>query len=253
MNGELRHYSPSAVAMWMDEPALYILWKRFRVRGDMGVKAWLGDAAHQGTALGLIHEAPIEDCIRQGRLVLTQRAEGESNDEIDGAMESLEPMIRNALDALKPLGKPLAAELKVQCPIPGTNAVLHGRTDFTYSAECVDLKTSVRVMKEANTDQLRALAFYRAATGKEQRLLYVTDRVLPEKPRKDQAPLSGWIAPPKEHLDMAWNGLCRAVAALERADAMSDAELIALFPPRDMSGFRWDEPTRTKAAEIWGI
>lgn len=249
MNDDGRnHYSPSAVAMWADEPALRIIWKRFRVRGDMGVATWLGDAVHQAVAFGLLHGQRFTEradllaaCTQEAGRVLIARAQGELSLELDAARARMPEMIRQALMALLPLGQPLGSEMRVQASVPGTNAVLHGRTDFTYEFECIDLKTSTRAQTKANSDQLAALAFYREATGKAQRLLYATEAKF------------SWIAPPAEDLDLAWSQLCRHVAALERFDAMPTSELLALFPPRDLSGFRWDETTRRKAAELWNL
>lgn len=233
--------SPSTVLTFMAEPAIYLLRKRFGIKGEVGPGAWMGDAVHHGTAYQLLNTADTDRALALAHDKFLERSQGEVREDIEEAKARIPACLKQSYDALSPFGKPITIEGWVEAPIPGTDWLVRGRTDFGYSDFCVDLKTGRNCYTKPLADHVIQMGCYWRATGLPQKVCYVTEKKF------------GIVNIPEEDLQTAWNQVVAVVRAISRIEEHSDHDAIALCPPRDLTGFRWDDQLRTKARELWNL
>jgi hypothetical protein len=238
--GALR-LSPSSIMTFLHEPALYVLRRRFGVQAEAGPGAWLGDAVHHGVAYALLHGADHDRAHEAALAKFHERSGGEIRADIDEARERIAPCLRQAMAALAPYGKPVTIEGWVEAPIPGVDAVVRGRTDFGYDDYCIDLKTGRNCYVRPLPDHVLQLACYWRATALPQKLCYVTHA------------RTSIVEVTEEDLAAGWRQIVAAARAMVRLESLPDGDAVTLYPPRDLTGYRWDDATRAKAREIWNL
>lgn len=235
-------YSPSMILTYLNEPALFLLRRRFQIRSEVGPGAWLGDAVHTGSEMALLHPQAEHDAVLSAAFAkFDERSMGEVREDITEARARVPAMLKNALDALRPLGKPIIAEGWCEAPVPGTDLVIRGKFDLQYATECIDVKTGRNCYTKPLPDHVLQLGCYWRATGLAQRILYVTEKKF------------GFVSVSTEDLQTAWNMACNAARAMALLESMLEPDAVKLCPPRDLTGFRWDDPTRAKARELWNL
>lgn len=242
MQLERKAYSPSQIVTYLNEPALWLMRRRFDVKSEAGPGAWLGDAVHAGAQLALLHpDATTSDVLAYAEKAFHERSAGLVDEATNEAFAKIGAMLVTAIKALQPLGKPLLVE--GWCEVWAGNSLIRGRIDLGYSGDIpdTDIKTGRNCYQKPLPDHLLALACYRQARKRPQQLLYVTTQKF------------NFVRPSDVELDLAWKQVTRAVEAMEYIDNQSIELAARLCPPRDMSGFRWDQASRDKAKEIWRL
>ena len=193
MNGfekhKLNHTSASQINMYANCAGAWCAKYLFGAKFTFGNAARAGVLVEDAIVNILARDMPIEDAI--------SRAKGDYNKSIAiGAKpsdikrgEAIEGMIRNAIEELKPLGKPDFAINKVtgiisqiaielNCNGDGWRLPIIGYVDFIYPDLnlIVDLKTTMKMPSEMSVEHYRQGAIYKKATGFDVRFLYVTGK-----------------------------------------------------------------------------
>lgn len=234
------HLSASSLAMYRNEPALWVLKYMFRVRDDAGPAAWRGSAV-EGAVNKIIYEDCDDDAATLAALGAFEiSAQGDLADDVDKERKVIPDMVREAGRQFRLLGKPVATQFKVEHWIDGIEVPVIGFIDYLYPEFLVDLKTTLRLPSEPRADHAVQVVSYGDATDKRPGLVYVT-------PKKSQR-----FAAESINAERARWTLRRSAHALRTLLAMADDKYHAasVFTP-DFDRFYWNETTKTAALEIW--
>lgn len=260
MSNQRPHISPSQITRFLNEPALWIVEKLYNVRGDAGPKAWRG-AACEAAADRVLFDDGVTDA--EALASATERfdaeCQGEVRDDIDKSRAELPLYLNNLLPALRKIkserGPPIERQARIELELPDINAIVIGYADWVWADGGLDLKTVARMpsFDEASgrikdkPDHVRQMAIYAKAKGRPFSLLYGT-------PGKQKEPK--WYPVGDDEAAKAMRQVMAAARAMDRVLTRPIAErehVAAMYPPRDLDNFLWDEKTRAKAREIWGL
>lgn len=242
----IRHLSPSSCALWVAQPAAWVL--RYLLKRDYGV----GAAAHRGTAVesGVVHGLMTGEtepgctavAVREFDRLTALGGDSRREKERDG----IAGMVGVGLKELLPYGQPAATQRQVHLEVDGLAVPFTGYLDLEYRTQggiIIDLKTLHALPSSIRTAHARQVAFYLAATSDnyEGRVTYVTSKKAAtytvENPRKHFAAM------------VAIAHTIQRFVALSR-DPMELAMLVA----PDTDSFYWSDPmTRRAAEEVWGF
>lgn len=181
MTIELQHWS---VTGSINNPIDHLILKQMGYRDPMNENMAAGIAVEDGVKEGLIdHDRSVDDCAKLAvrkydRLTLMKpnidaKKRQSKRDEVPA-------MVRNAIEALRPLGKPEflnGEQQKIQIELVGVRKPLIGYLDFYYPEKglIVDLKTTGRMPKQISAAHARQGAVYSAAKSNFQmQFCYVT-------------------------------------------------------------------------------
>jgi hypothetical protein len=254
-----RHFSASQINTFLNEPALWVLQAFYGVRPEVGAGAWRGNAIEAAMDWFLYKpDANDDDLYRVAMRRFEQDAEGELSDDVEKERQTIADTLNNLMPWLREqeLPTPTGTQMKIEWVPDGTQTPVIGYVDYLWTGEDYtdlwDLKAPGRApsfdketgLIKDKQDHLRQVAIYWQARGIKPALLYAM-------PAKNKAPIL--YRPSDAELNRALSEVKAAVRAMERL-ARNDADTVApLYPPKDVSGFRWDSTTQNKAAEIWGL
>lgn len=249
----MSHFSASQVNTFLDEPALWLL-KEFRgYRSEAGPGAWRGSAIEQAMdVLVYNREAPDEELMARVMDRFEDDAQGDLSDDTDREREKIKAYMDNLVPWARKLDwpKPDATQIKKEHWIDGVDDPLLMYLDYSWPDVVRDLKTTGRAPsfdKDTgyikNPSHVRQMAIYSKATGKPVELIYVT-------PTKDREPIIYRLS--EEEIEIGMSEVRAALMAMQRLRRSGDFTRIAeLFPPRDVTSFRWDDAARQQAKTIW--
>ena len=154
-------------------------------------------------------------------------------------------VVRNAVEALRPYGKPSSAQERIEVMLEGVPVPITGFKDFSYDDHGVevDLKCPAKLPSYMAAEHRLQGAIYWAASGnRAQRFCYATAK---------EAQILELDA---DTCRTALRTAAGIAQTLERFLSISNdpAELAALVIP-DYSGFRWSEPQIEEAQKIFGF
>ena len=244
---EFDHLSASQINKWIEDPALWILDKIYKVPAGRMPAAWRGQAVEKAVDYMLMAEdfelgAMIK--LAQADFLECDWKTGEPRGmESDAEYGKIEDYVAVAAEAVddRGWGPPEKMQSEVKKDIEGVEVLQYH--DYTYPGFVRDLKTAGRAPgfgKESGLllkpDHLRQMAIYTHDTNQTAQLLYITPKkyILYE--------------PTKAELNWAWGHVCAAVRAMKSFDGD-----IERYVPRDFSNFWWDDNLRAKARELWQL
>lgn len=227
----IRHLSPSSLALYQAEPALWCGRYLLGWPNEVGAAAWVGSAVEDGLTAFLHGEPePLEHAYRS----YDRQAAGLIDDAVAKGRLEIQPMLDQAMLALngKDGCRPIS-QAKVEYFFEGVSIPIIGYIDYSSPAldGGLDLKTTRAMPSEARPAHLAQVGFYSLARKEPFRLLYVT-------PKK-------WAFYPLVDAEAAVRPLVLAARAiqnmLDKADSGTDA--ITMFAA-DTSSFYWTDASR---------
>jgi hypothetical protein len=240
----IAHLSPSSIATFAAQPALWIMEKLLKKRGPVGCAAHRGSAAEAGIAHGLINpDAPVEDC-QAIALREYDRLTALSGDPRRAKERDAVPAIVAAgLPALRPYGVPDGVQVKVERRLEGVPVPVIGFIDFRWGQHgmLLDLKTQLRLSSEISETHARQVALYAHSTNDKAGICYATPQKVGIYALEDAA----------QHTAAMTNIAQR----MERFLSVSaDAQELAGIVVPDFGSFWWSDPhTRAMGKEIFGF
>ena len=236
--------SPSQVNLFLNEPSIWVLNKFFGIYGDMGAAAKRGNAVEVGLTgillQGLSHEQAVETALR----IYDEETKDLVDDKKEEERDMLEPMIAQATECFLDMPTPCGTQIRFEEMIFDTPML--GIADFDMGDYLVDLKTTKRCpscVENISSEHLRQVAYYHHASGKPQKLAYVTPKKYAVYQIKDEQ-----IEKAKKDIFAA----CKAMWSCYQIEEERGREaLTVLYPPRDTASFYWDQKTLSAAQEIW--
>jgi len=236
----IRHLSASSLALYRNEPALWVLRYLHRIKDDAGPGAWRGSAVEGAVNKIIYEDCSDDDAIEAALGAFEISAQGDLSDDVQKERAVIPDMVRQASVSFRSLGKPVATQFKVEHWIDGIEIPVLGYIDYLYEDFLIDLKTTLRMPSEPRPDHAVQVVSYSDATSKRPGLIYVT-------PKKTQRFNHESIDAERAR----WT-LRRSAHAIRAMLSMTDDRHHAatLFTP-NFDSYMWNETTRTAALELW--
>lgn len=236
------HHSPSSLNQFAAQPALFVLERILGKKQAVGVPAHRGVAVEGGVVHGLDRGAMEKECIKVAQAkydALTVMSADKRREQYRG---DIPDMVTQALDELRPYGKPSDTQGFIEWKPDGLLLPIVGYFDFRWDNQgiIVDLKTTDKMPSNIKFGHARQVALY-TGDNHEGRLTYVT-------PKKCQTLRLENV---REHKRALW----RIAASVEKFLSLSnDPEFFVSVTAPDLDSFYWKEPAmRQIAFETWGI
>jgi hypothetical protein len=238
-----QHHSPSALNQFAASPALFVLERILGLKQVVGAPAHRGVAVEAGVALGLVNpKASEKECYEAAYTAYDTVSALSPDERKEKYRENIPDMVTQALDELRPYGKPTDVQGFIEWKAPNLQLPIVGYFDFCWLDKgiVVDLKTTERMPSEIKVPHARQVSLY-AGDNHEGRLTYVT-------PKKCQTYQLENI---REHRQ----ALIELAIIVENFLALSnDPEFFVDITAPDLESFYWTAPhMRQLAFQYWGI
>lgn len=236
----IKHLSPSALATYRNEPAMWVMRYLFGFKDETGLQMARGKAVEEGVTWGLHFAEDIEESVRAALQAFTEETQGDLSEEAEKERECIPGMVRQALASLRLLGKPNATQVKVETWFDGIEVPVLGYVDYAFESGDVDLKTTLAVPTKGRPDHVAQVAVYHHARKRPQTLLYVSAK----KANPIEVPLAD--------MEGALWAVKQSAKALRTALLRSTCreEVAELCAPR-LDSYYWNDQSRAAALEIW--
>ena len=242
------HHSPSSINQFAASPALFVLERVLGLKQVVGAPAHRGVGVEAGVAYGLMNldsgnMDKTEKLAIQAALTAYDTVRALSPDERkEKYRENIPDMVSQALDELRPYGKPTAVQGHINRTIPGVELPIVGYYDFIWEDKgiVIDLKTTERMPSEIKIPHARQVSWY-CSDNHEGRLCYVT-------PKK-------CVTYQLENVRAHHDALIRLAKTVEKFLSLSDdpAFFTSITAP-DLESFYWQAPhMRALAYQYWKI
>ena len=255
--------SASSLTLARADLSLWMLQYLYKIRGPENLHMLRGIAGEDGTSAALVKpDMEIEEAVAIAESVLRSKTSGGKitgskfdPDEVEKTRQLLAGyetsrtqypgIVKNAVEALRPYGKPSATQEKIEVILEGVPVPITGFKDFSYDDHGVDvdLKCPAKLPSFMAADHRLQGAIYWAASGnRAQRFCYATAK---------EAQILELDADTCRTALRTATGIAQT---LERFLSISNDpdELAALVIP-DYSGFRWSQPQIEEAQKIFGF
>lgn len=233
------HLSVSSLALWRNEPARWVLQYLYAVKDGGNAAIWRGNAVEAGLNQALAGEDD-DTSIAAALANFSLATSGEVTPEIEVERANIPGMVKLVAQNLRPLGRPLTTQRRLEWRIDKIDVPLIGYLDYEWDDYLVDLKTTLRMPSEPRKDHVVQVVSYGDALNKRPGLIYVT-------PKK-------WQRFNHEQMDAVearWT-LRRAAISLQVMLAVAaDREEMANFVVPKFDDFRWNDASKQAALEIW--
>ena len=235
--------SASQVNTFLNEPSVWILDKFYGVRGEAGASAKRGNAVELVVSKVLGNGLAFDMAVDQA-LYLYDSVVSDTDEKYQKERDNIAPMSEQALELFLNLDGLKDTQVKLDKPLDDVPFL--GYADYDFNDCYVDLKTTLRCpscAENISSEHIRQVAYYYHASGKPQKLAYVT-------PKK--------YAIYEVTQDQINKGLAELKAAAKAMWACYDIQekqgrdvLATLYPPRDTNSFYWSNETLNKAQDVW--
>lgn len=240
-----KHLSVSQCHTFKKSPWRYLYQNIMGNFDPAGPAAFRGTAAEAGVTMGLLNlDAPIADCQAHAVQEFDRLCLLATGDKIDKEREAIPGLVQNALDELRPYGKPSHVQHTIWWQSPELPIPFKGIIDFMWEDHgiIVDLKTKAQMPSKIEKDHARQLALYGAAVSDNYglRVCYAT--------HKRHAVYE--VENAKLHL----GSLVAIAKTIDRFLDLADdpATLLACVAP-DTDAFEFSETLKQRAYEISGV
>lgn len=235
----ISHLSVSSLDLWVNEPALWVARYMYGIRSESGPSAKRGNAVEAGLNHALAG-ASDDEAIEAALANYALNVVGEITDDIEAERANIPGMVRLAAQDLRPLGRPLTTQRRIEWRMDKVSVPILGFIDYEFDEFILDLKSTLRLPSEPRKGHVVQVVSYGDALSKRPALFYVT-------PKKRQR---------FNHEQMDADGarwtLRRAAISLQVMLAVAaDREEMANFMVPKFDDFRWDDPAKKAALEIW--
>jgi hypothetical protein len=236
---EIRHLSPSSLALYRAAPALWVLRYLFGVRDDETPFAWRGKAVEAAVDAILINGASDGAAIELATGAFEAAAQGELAPEVNRERNAIPGMVRQAALAFRRLGTPVARQRRIELWLDGIEIPILGYADYTFPEYVLDLKTTFAIPSRPRPDHEVQIVTYADALSRRPGLVYISPRRVARYPHNTID-----INSARRILHLSARALRAMLAAAESKEAAA-----ALFVPTD--DFRWSNATRCAAEAVW--
>lgn len=241
----IEHLSPSTCNLFTASPAMFVMDKCLKKKGQVGCAAYRGTSVEKGIAHGLETGASESECIKVAEEEFWRLSALSNDPSRQKEKEAVPEMVKIGLKELMPYGQPTSSQGKIEYWFESISVPFIGFYDFEWSNHniLIDLKTTHALPSKISTNHARQVALYTAARGNENdpRLTYVTTKKCATYRLENVS----------EHV----KALERIGLAIQRFLSVSEdpMELASMVVPEVDSFYFKDAMVRQSVYEIWGI
>jgi hypothetical protein len=237
------HHSPSSLNQFAASPALFVLERILGLRQVVGSPAHRGVGVEAGVAFGLTNPRASEKRAIEAAYTAYDTVSALSPDERkEKYRDNIPEMVTQALEELRPYGKPTSVQGYLSRPVEGLKLPIVGYYDFLWEDQgiVVDLKTTERMPGEIKIPHARQVSFY-TSDNHQGRLTYVT----PKKCQTYQL----------ENTRQHYEALLKLAKTVENFLSLSDdPKFFTTIVAPDLESFYWSAPhMRQLAFEHFGV
>lgn len=234
------YHSPSSLKTWRNAPKLWCARYLYDWKSPGGPKMWRGIAVEAGF-VSILHKQSFQEALLIAHARYFSEAKGEANEEHEGQVRLIEPMLRQLITWHEKNPLELArTQTPVLIYLDGVKSPLKGYIDLSWmDGPDTDIKTTEACPQTGpRNDDLRQVSIYGKARGRPQSILYVT-------PKK-----TAFFAPSEADMEAALAEMAEAARSLEL--------FLTLMPDREsaircLAGndhFSFDDAAKAKLAEL---
>lgn len=235
----IKHLSPSSLNTYAANPALWAGKYLFHWQEEPGVSMARGTAIEAGLDVWL-YKRDQELAVQAAYQNFAMNTGGDASDEADAERDNLEPMLVQAITALKGAPTPTARQIKIEHWVDGIEVPIIGYVDYLFEDHGIDLKTTKMCPSSIKADHGRQIALYAKAKSRPFKILYVTAKKFGLYPLTDNE-AAVHLRDLERH--------ARAVRHL--LDRSKDPLDAFRFFASEFSDFRWSEKTRGLADALY--
>jgi hypothetical protein len=240
----IAHLSPSSLNLFAAQPAMWVMEKLLKRRGQVGCAAHRGTAAEAGIVHGLLQpDAAIEDCQAVGLLEFDRVAALSGDPKRQKERDAVSPIVATGIATLRKAGIPDEVQVKVCHRLADVPVPVLGYLDIGWSkiGLRVDIKSQLAVSTTMKAGHARQIALYVHDTNYVGKIAYVG-------PSKINVLT---LADPRAEIE----ALRQIALRLERFLAITnDPEMLAGIVVPDFEAFWWNDPTtRAMGREVFGF
>lgn len=243
---KIEHHSVSGCNLFCADLGLYTLERILQQRQPVGCSAHRGSAVEAGVTLGLLEDAKTEDCIEHALGTYDRLAAMSADPRKEYQRDNLiADMVKNALDELRPYGRPSSVQGLVEWHPDGLTYPFIGYYDFFWEDHgiLIDLKTTEKLHQKIQLPHARQVALYSSVLSDniDTRVTYVTPRKVATYQLENK----------REHLAALVQIAKRVEAFLELSD---DPGFFVSITAPNFDSFYWNNPAaRQSGYETWGF
>ena len=169
----IKFLSPSALNLFIESPAKYVMRYLYKIKDDPGSAVWRGTAVHSGVEFFLNNSnASIEDCVGLACESFDKKAGSFINENAKLDREIIEPTLRKAVNGINEFRaknqdkKYIGSEVKVEMNFKNFPVPVRGFVDMLFENCFLDLKTTKFLGDDKSSSKdVRQVAFYQSALG----------------------------------------------------------------------------------------
>jgi len=242
---DIPHLSPSSCNTFVASPAMFLLDKVFKRKGEVGPAAHRGTAVESGIVLGLQTDASEEECVNHADKEFWGLTALSTDPRREKERASVSEMVKVGLKELKPYGRPTSAQGKIEYAVEGLAVPLIGYYDLVWENHKIltDIKTTHALPSQIKINHARQVALYIKATGSafDPRLTYITTKKC--------------ATYRLENVDDHVKSLERIALTIQKFLSSSNdpAELASMVMPDYESFYFNDADMKQAAFDIWGV
>lgn len=235
----IRHISPSSLVLWKNDPCLWAGKYLRKWKDEAGPNAWLGNAVESGLSAWL-YKRDMKGALDAATQEWSNKCQGEVSDEITVAATRLPAMLAMAVQGAGDRGIPTSTQAKVECWLDGIGVPCNGFSDFEWTDEIIDLKTTKAMPSSPREDHVAQMAIYWQGRQRKKvaRLLYCT-----EKRTETYTIGDNELATALADMTVTARTLARFL------DRVHDGRDALAMLPASTDGFRWNDNLRNLLAE----
>lgn len=242
---KIERHSPSSLNLFCADQGLFVLERVLGHKQPVGAAAHRGSAVEAGVTLGLIEGAETKDCVELAHKTYSGLTALSGDPRREDQRKLLAGMVTNALEELRPYGKPSSTQGLVEWRPEGLQYPIIGYYDFFWIEHgiLVDLKTTEKLHSKIQVPHARQVALYSGAISDnlDARLTYVT----PKKCATYQ------LENAREHRNALHQIALKCEAFLALSD---DPDFFTRITAPNFESFYWANPSARQAGfEVWGF
>lgn len=240
----IAHLSASSLSTFAAEPALWIMEKLLKRRGQVGCAAHRGTSAEDGIVHGLLNpNAAIEDCQAIALAKYDQLSALSGDPKREKERAAVAPIVATAIPELRKYGIPDGVQLKIERRLEGVPVPFIGFVDLRWSQHgmLLDIKTQLRLSSEISPGHARQVALYAHGTNDAAGICYATPAKVGIYRLEDAATHTAAMA-----------NIAKRLEAFLSLSTDPHALAAAICP--NFESFYWSNPhTRALGKEIYGF
>lgn len=241
----IEHLSPSACNTFIGSPASFVLERLMGKRSQVGAAAHRGTSVEAGVVEALLNDLSDAEAIKIAKDTFGRLTALSGDPRRDKESEAVPEMVKQALNELRPYGKPSSTQGKISWDVAGLAVPMIGFYDVAWEEHGIllDLKTTHALPSKIKVNHARQVALYAACLGDniDARLTYITPKKVATYTLENV----------REHVQ----ALERIALTIQRFLSLSDdPKVLASYVVPDTDSFYFSDPLARQAAfELWGL